>query len=352
MPPAGYVKIRLKQGRSREEWERLYWSCKDSRLKEHYHCMLLSFDYSWKEIARILHCDYKTVLEWVKAYNENGLEGLALGKARGGEPKLTPQQQSIVASVVLRGPRACSLPVYSWDTKSIAAWIGSEFKVKLSREAVRKLLRRLGFTWHRPEHRYVRADPEQQKAFIKRLNGEVRKMGPNDVLLFCDECSLNHHPRLHSAWLPKGLRSIVKTYGTHAKEHVYGAVNVLTGKLLYRIAGKMRATEYRMFLEHILRAYPGRRIILVLDGGRIHTAKIIGEFIKAHNRIKSLWLPSYSPRLNPVEQLWKELRAKVVSNRFFRYLSKMVSSVAEFFDSLTRTEILKICSADYLLGLR
>ncbi len=114
----------------------------------------------------------------------------------------------------------------------------------------------------------------------------------------------------------------------------------------------MRAVEFVVFLEKLLAAYPGRRILLVLDGGRHHTAKVVSKFFEEHNSIKPLWLPGYSPRLNPVEQLWKELRAKVTSNQFFAVIGSMVDAVKGFFGSLGRKTVLRICSADYLLGLR
>ncbi len=74
-----------------------------------------------------------------------------------------------------------------------------------------------------------------------------------------------------------------------------------------------------MFQDEVASRHPNDRIILVLDGAgwhRSHTLKL------PHN-LRLLMLPPYSPELNPVENLWDELREKSFHNRVFDSLDAL-----------------------------
>ena len=92
-----------------------------------------------------------------------------------------------------------------------------------------------------------------------------------------------------------------------------------------------------MFLESIRRHNPKRRIILILDNFPSHHARIVSR--KARKlRIRLVFLPPYSPDLNPIEFIWKSIRRivseevinsekdlKKVIRRGFKELSSMGS---------------------------
>lgn len=346
MPP----RLRLKPDRTKEEWRRLYQRCHHARLKQRYQAMFLSFSYSWNEVAAIVGRRADTVRDWVAAYNAGGLEALEPDAPPGAKPRLSEAQMLEVAEAVVTGPRRYGYPFNNWDTKTMSDFVQHRFSVTLKREATRELLHRIGFSWHKPEHRYALESVEEQRKFVKKLRRTRRRM-KGAVLLFCDEATLNHHTTLHRAWLLRGKREAAKTFGTHAKRHVYAAVD-RAGRIIHRTARKMRAVVFVEFLEQIRAAHPGKRILLVLDNGPIHKAKVVTAWFAAHPELAPLWLPKYAPRLNPVEQLWKELRAKVTHNRFFWIVEEMVAATGTFLAALPRAAVRQLCSMDYLLGLR
>ena len=71
-----------------------------------------------------------------------------------------------------------------------------------------------------------------------------------------------------------------------------------------------------MFLEEIRARHPEDFIVMVLDGAGWHRAKALQ--IPANMALVAL--PPYSPELNPVENLWAELREKHFHNRVFHSL--------------------------------
>ena len=75
----------------------------------------------------------------------------------------------------------------------------------------------------------------------------------------------------------------------------------------------------QIFLDEIAIRYPHDRIVMVLDGASWHRS---GELIVPAN-MKLLALPPYSPELNPVENIWEELREKGFNNKVFDSLNAL-----------------------------
>ena len=50
-----------------------------------------------------------------------------------------------------------------------------------------------------------------------------------------------------------------------------------------------------------------KRICLILDNYSVHKSQFIKKIANILN-IKLIYLPSYSPHLNPIEQLWRKMK--------------------------------------------
>jgi transposase len=72
----------------------------------------------------------------------------------------------------------------------------------------------------------------------------------------------------------------------------------------------------QIFLDEISERYFNERVVMVFDGAGWHKSKRLS----VPENIKLLSLPAYSPELNPVENIWEELREKYFHNRTFASL--------------------------------
>ena len=109
------------------------------------------------------------------------------------------------------------------------------------------------------------------------------------------------------------------------------------GTIRYRsFDGSITEKRFLEFLKYTLAPSLRRGDIVVMDNISIHKVKGVDEIILSANAL-SLYLPPYSPDLNPIELLWSKLK-NFLRSRKIRDKKKLKNAV--------RAGILKIVSSD------
>ena len=119
------------------------------------------------------------------------------------------------------------------------------------------------------------------------------------------------------SWFPKGKQRLIKTYGKHESLKLMGVLNYETGKVYIEEAEEFNAEVFLGFLTRILTMYPTGKIVMVLDNSKVHHALLLNDFLAANPRLKFMFLPPYSPKLNIIEGLWGWLKDTCINNVFF-----------------------------------
>ena len=120
-------------------------------------------------------------------------------------------------------------------------------------------------------------------------------------------------------WSLKGKQPEIYTYGGWVRQHLIGTVEPLEGNLHVAFSDSLKAPQFQHYLEGLLARYPApKKLIMVLDNARVHHSKELEPFLTIHKeRLELVFLPPYSPDLNPMEWFWKFLRKMVTHNTFF-----------------------------------
>jgi transposase len=151
------------------------------------------------------------------------------------------------------------------------------------------------------------------------------------VFLFEDEMTIQLNPTLYRKWSIRGKQPEIGSWvGTRQKTHAFGAVNARTGEFISMQEDRINARNFIRFLRIIRKKYVHRNIVMILDNAGWHKARKVGRFLGDDGNFQFLFLPPYSPNLNPVEKIWKLLRYRVTHNHFFYTLKKLVTAVAGF----------------------
>ncbi len=110
--------------------------------------------------------DRQTLRDWAHRYNAAGLAGLAdLPRCCGPKPRLSPEQEAIVAVWVEHGPDLARDGVVRWRCADLQDRIEREFAVGLHERTVGKLLRKLRFRRLSVRPQHPRSDPAAQASF-------------------------------------------------------------------------------------------------------------------------------------------------------------------------------------------
>ncbi len=121
---------------------------------------------SREDAAASCGMDRQTLRDWAHRYNANGLAGLAdLPRCCGPKPRLSAEQEAIVAEWVEQGPELARDGVVRWRCVDLQSRIEREFGVNLHERTVGKLLRKLRFRRLSVRPQHPRSDPAAQASF-------------------------------------------------------------------------------------------------------------------------------------------------------------------------------------------
>jgi len=147
-----------------------------------------------------------------------------------------------------------------------------------------------------------------------------------------DEADLALLPSLTRTWMVRGEQLKVKAPGTNEKRSVSAAIDFAAGVLLWRTDEKRDAKQFCATLGECAERSMGRgRIAVVLtDNAKSHRVGKTGIVRTALNdlagRVVLVFLPTYSPDLQPAERLWRQWRPNVTHNHT---REKMVDLLAD-----------------------
>lgn len=149
-------------------------------------------------------------------------------------------------------------------------------------------------------------------------------------------------------WSPKGQQIMIPTPGQTNKHYGLGAVNYHTGETVVIVRRHKRRKEIAELLQALLAKHPTGTIYLAWDNAGTHEDDEIEAIVRAAaGRLVLLYLPTYSPWLNPIEMLWRHFRREVTHGELFENLQALIAATLDFFQryNATPSRVLSIIGA-------
>ncbi len=154
---------------------------------------------------------------------------------------------------------------------------------------------------------------------MRKARRAAARRGRRLRIMFADEARFGRINRPRPCWAPIGTRPEVAAQLIREYIYLYGAVSPKDGCCVYLIMPTSNTACFQAFLQVLARKFARQDILLVLDGAPNHRC---GDLAVPAN-ITLLYLPPYSPELNPKENLWDEIREKIFKN----YALKSIGAV-------------------------
>jgi transposase len=266
-------------------------------------------------VADVLGISRSAIYEWLRREASGGLNALDTGQAPGAPPVITPAMDDWLRDTVrYKTPRDFGYDVVLWNRHLLAELLKKEFGVPVGDSTVSLHLRQLGLSYRKPWFRAAEQNPRHVERFLNETFPRIQKLAKKIQadIAFEDEAGVGLQTHAGKTWGPVGQEVSVPVTARRGGLNVLSAITA-TGWLRFSIHdGKINADRYIEFLEQLL-AGRSRPLIVIVDRAPFHRAKKVRDFVRAHRtQIRVYFLPSYSPELNPDEQVWNLLKSKMI----------------------------------------
>lgn len=222
-------------------------------------------------------------------------------------------------------------------------WVEQTFGRRFSPSGMRKLLNRLGCSFHKVSGFLFKANPDKQQEFVAQYEQDkdqaqaggwrryfldgVHPLYGLEVVFYC--------------WLLAGQRFEVGVGGGRKRLNILGAYCPEDQEYLDRryTGQNLNAQSVIELFRLIMERHPGtRHFRIYLDNARYHHATLLKEWIAQTRKATGVTfdlkhLPAYSPNLNLLERLWKFLRKEALQ-KWHPTFEDMQAAVAQVLDNL------------------
>lgn len=128
-----------------------------------------------------------------------------------------------------------------------------------------------------------------------------------------DEHRIGLQPIIKRVYAPRGWQPIVSVNPRYEWLYVYAFVHPNSGRSVWYLLPSLNAAAFQVVLEDFAQdvlSSSGKRVLIVLDNAAWHKAKVLC----VPEGLEFVFLPAYSPELQPAERLWA-LCDETVANR-------------------------------------
>lgn len=285
------------------------------------------------DVARLLCAARSSVGRWINWFTLHGVEGLK--SLRPGRAPRWPVADilQLLPLLVQRSPKDFGWLRSRWSTELLVLVINRLFDVTLHRSTLHRYLRQADMVWRRAAPTLKIKDPhyEEKRLVIDQALAQEQTAHP---VFYQDEVDIDLNPKIGADWMPKGQQKRIATPGQNQKHYLAGALHSGTGRVHY-VSGSSKSSDlFISLLETLRRTYRrAKTITLVADNYIIHKSRKVERWLEENPKFRLLFLPMYSPWLNPIERQWLSLHETITRNHQCRYMWQLLKQVAQFMNA-------------------
>lgn len=272
---------------------------------------------SRENVRKALIVTERSLREWIKAFNEMGIDGIIANK-RPGRPHIIGKDKAVDLVELFENPDKADREF--WTAKAFHGYVIVNCELECSYETIVRFFHREGFALKVPRPWSDRQDESLRQAFRDSLK-ELCQQDDLDIW-FADESGFEGDPRPRRRWDRKGAKTRSTHNGDHLRMNVVGMVCPRTGEFFAIEATHVCADMFQAFLDEADKCLKLRRKsnVLILDNATWHKKKTLDW-----HGFSPMYLPPYSPDLNPIERIWLIMKARWFNNIVCKDLTSLIA---------------------------
>jgi len=295
-------------------------------------------------VAEMLSVHRTTISSWLDAYERGGLGRLLHMKTKPNHKTSLPLHVLHTLKRKLRRRRGFS------SYKSIQRWLKKRYSLCIPYSTVHGIVR-YGLKAKLKEGRksHVKKNEKEGVAFKRNIPAILSCLRPlcgegNMRLFSQDESRFGLLPIPRRRITLPGVKPISPVQFQFESYYLYGAVEPSTGESFFLELPNLNTQCFQIYLDEFSKAFADSFIVMILDRGKFHQAK---SLIIPYN-IAPLFLPPYSPELNPIERLWEDIK-NAIADELYPNIQALMDKVASILNGYNRKAIQSLTSYPYLV---
>ncbi len=280
-----------------------------------------------KDICRIVDITKPTLVSYLKAYREGGIERLK--EVNFNKPKsVLEDYEDIIANHFEQHPVA-TLVEARHEIEQLTS-------IRLSTSQIGKFLKRLGIkrrkTGSIPGKAITDEKIKEQEDFLEqKLDPRLKEAEAGlRVVFFTDAAHFVHGAFLAYIW--SFVRVFIPTPSGRKRVNVLAALNAVTHELVTVVNDTyINSTSVCQLLMKIAAMNITVPVTMVLDNASYQRCKLVQEYAASLN-IELLFLPSYSPNLNLIERFWKFVKNQCLYSKYYPTFDEFKAAIFDCID--------------------
>jgi transposase len=128
--------------------------------------------------------------------------------------------------------------------------------------------------------------------------------------------------------------------------YIFGAFSPFNGDSLVMELPYCNTDNFQIFLNELSNKNPTEFKVVVLDNGRFHK----GKSLVIPQNIALVFLPPYSPELNPAELVWLNIKRKT-TNKVYKTMEELKLKIDEIAKEVINEKLIKnLCGFRYFFN--
>jgi transposase len=142
----------------------------------------------------------------------------------------------------------------------------------------------------------------------------------------------------------QGVKPICNFQQVFKSLYLFGAYSPFTGDHFELELPQCNGDNFEVFLNEFSKTNIDEFKVILLDNGSFHKAKSL----VIPDNIALLFIPPYSPELNPAEKIWWKMK-RAFTNKLHKSLDEVSDFIKDQVLKLTHNDVISICSFDYIV---
>lgn len=277
------------------------------------------------EICRQVGLSRMRVYDWIKRFEADGLAGLDEREGRGRKESYTPAQRRRIVETACRKPRR---GLSRWSVRTLARHLS------IDKDKVHRVLKEHDLHPHRLRTFNFSPDPQFAEKLLEVVG--LYMTPPENAIVLCmeEKTGIQALDRTQPV-LPlraKKPQAWSNEYVRHGTRCLLAAVEIETGKATTWVNHTRKTDDFIKFMNQIVRAYPNKRLCIIMDNLNTHKGKAAQEWLAEHPLVTFHYTPTHASWVNLAECFFSIVSKQALEQAVHRSGKELEKALKVFVD--------------------